>query len=207
MRFPVLTVLTPQLWSILCILSVQLHSLSSHIKIYRIFEIGRHLWTSNSPFLCSKQSAKAVSPQVLNVSKDGESIAPPGHLWLLAALGTRTHYCSTCCPPRSSHLLCKAAFQLVWGGFFLSRDRTWLFPLLNFLCFLRAHFSRTRRTLWVAAQLSGASASALPWWYLWICWGCVLSLLAVLAPGVHPLGLASIWTLLLVTTLWSWKLS
>lgn len=61
-RFPVLTV-PPQLWSTLCILSVQLHSFSSHFKNHRIFEIGRHLWTSTSPTLCSKHSQLELTTQ------------------------------------------------------------------------------------------------------------------------------------------------
>lgn len=61
MRFPVLTV-PPQLWSTSYILSVQVHSFSTHIKNHRIFEIGRYLWTA-SPTLCSKQSQLQLTTQ------------------------------------------------------------------------------------------------------------------------------------------------
>lgn len=61
-RFPVLTV-PLQLWSTLRILSAHLDSFSSHIKNHRILEIGRHLWTSVSPTLCSKQSRLELTAQ------------------------------------------------------------------------------------------------------------------------------------------------
>ncbi|KAK4810721.1 hypothetical protein QYF61_007695 [Mycteria americana] len=63
-------------------------------------------------------------------------------------------------------LLCKAAFQLggpqhvYWCmGLFLPWCRTWHFPLLNCMRFLSAHFSSLSRSLWMAAQPSGISAT------------------------------------------------
>lgn len=166
--------------ALLCILSVQLHSFSSHINNHRIFETGRHLWTSTSPTLCSKQSQVELTTQ--GCIQSGFKYfqwwgihRPSRPPMAVATLGTRTHYCWTCCLPRPSDLLCKAAFQLVWEDFFLSRERTWLFPLSNFLCFLTAHSSRILRTLWTAAQSLLWQPLLSLLCYLWIFWGCVHS--------------------------------
>lgn len=58
----------------------------------------------------------------------------------------------------------KDALQLVdptaWHlGLFLSRGRTWHFPLLSFMRFLPAHFSSLSRSLWMTAQTSGETDS------------------------------------------------
>jgi len=101
--------------------------------------------------LCLLAALHLTQPRVLSTF-----FAAGAHCWLMVNLvSTRTSR------GFSANLLSSwAAPSIYWCmGLSLPRCRTLHFPLLNCMRFLSAHFSSLLRSLWLAAKLSGVSAT------------------------------------------------